>query len=87
MTLKPTPSEATAPPLGKRLKRAFFARSVHEVAPDLIGVTLLVDPTADEMTQRGIEAVISVPQATMSLAAAGGEFTCDPYGIAQIDRC
>jgi len=43
MTPKPTPSEATAPPLGKRLKRAFFARSVHEVAPDLIGVTLLVD--------------------------------------------
>src|SRR5580693_6867947 len=29
--------------LGKPLKRAFFARSVHEVAPDLIGVTLLVD--------------------------------------------
>jgi DNA-3-methyladenine glycosylase len=25
------------------LSRAFFARSVHEVAPDLIGVTLLVD--------------------------------------------
>jgi DNA-3-methyladenine glycosylase len=33
----------TPPPLGKRLKRAFFARSVHEVAPDLIGATLLVD--------------------------------------------
>jgi DNA-3-methyladenine glycosylase len=29
-------------PLGKPLKRAFFARSVHEVAPDLIGATLLV---------------------------------------------
>ena len=29
--------------LGKPLKRAFFARSVHEVAPDLIGATLLVD--------------------------------------------
>jgi DNA-3-methyladenine glycosylase len=28
--------------IGKRLKRAFFARSVHEVAPDLIGATLLV---------------------------------------------
>jgi DNA-3-methyladenine glycosylase len=27
----------------KRLTRAFFRRSVHEVAPDLIGVTLLVD--------------------------------------------
>ena len=29
--------------LGKPLKRALFARSVHEVAPDLIGATLLVD--------------------------------------------
>src|SRR5215471_15805158 len=33
---------ATArPPLGKPLKRSFFGRSVHEVAPDLIGATLL----------------------------------------------
>jgi DNA-3-methyladenine glycosylase len=31
------------PPLGRQLKRSFFARSVHEVAPDLIGATLLVD--------------------------------------------
>ncbi len=31
-----------APRPGKPLKRAFFARSVHEVAPDLIGATLLV---------------------------------------------
>jgi DNA-3-methyladenine glycosylase len=30
-------------PTGTRLSRRFFARSVHEVAPDLIGVTLLVD--------------------------------------------
>src|SRR5271154_957523 len=29
--------------LGKPLKRAFFARSVLEVAPNLIGTTLLVD--------------------------------------------
>jgi DNA-3-methyladenine glycosylase len=29
--------------LGKPLHRAFFGRSVHEVAPDLIGATLLVD--------------------------------------------
>ena len=34
---------AAAPRLGKPLKRAFFARSVLEVAPDLIGATLLVD--------------------------------------------
>ena len=37
------PASRPAPPLGKPLKRAFFARSVHEVAPDLIGVTMLVD--------------------------------------------
>jgi len=35
-------SKPSTPPLGKLLKRAFFARSVHEVAPDLIGATLLV---------------------------------------------
>jgi DNA-3-methyladenine glycosylase len=29
--------------LGKALKRGFFGRSVHEVAPDLIGATLLVN--------------------------------------------
>ena len=33
----------TAPTPGKQLKRAFFARSVHQVAPDLIGATLLVN--------------------------------------------
>ena len=33
----------TTSQLGKPLKRAFFARSVHDVAPDLIGATLLVD--------------------------------------------
>ena len=38
-----TRSATTSPPLGKQLKRAFFGRSVHEVAPDLIGATLLVD--------------------------------------------
>jgi DNA-3-methyladenine glycosylase len=34
---------ASAPALGKPLKRAFFNRSVHEVAPDLIGATFLVN--------------------------------------------
>ena len=29
------------PPLGRPLKRSFFDRSVHKVAPDLIGTTLL----------------------------------------------
>jgi len=43
MPPKPTPAALASPRPGKPLKRAFFARSVHEVAPDLIGVTLLVD--------------------------------------------
>ena len=37
------PANPAAPHLGKPLKRAFFARSVREVAPDLIGATLLVN--------------------------------------------
>ena len=32
-----------APALGKPLTRAFFDRSVHKVAPDLIGATFLVN--------------------------------------------
>ena len=36
-------AKSAAPDLGKPLKRAFFGRSVHEVAPDLIGATLLVN--------------------------------------------
>jgi len=43
MLQSPAPTNQTAPNLGKPLKRSFFARSVHEVAPDLIGATLLVD--------------------------------------------
>src|SRR5919204_4504477 len=33
----------SAPKLGKRLTKEFFARSVHKVAPDLIGATLLFE--------------------------------------------
>jgi DNA-3-methyladenine glycosylase len=43
MVRSPKPAVAAARSLGKPLKRSFFARSVHEVAPDLIGATLLVD--------------------------------------------
>jgi DNA-3-methyladenine glycosylase len=38
--ISPVPTAANP---GRPLKRTFFARSVHEVAPDLIGATLLVD--------------------------------------------
>src|SRR5262249_15872900 len=40
---KRSTAPALSPALGKKLKRAFFGRSVHEVAPDLIGATLLVN--------------------------------------------
>lgn len=40
--MTPTPAVSSLKP-GKLLKRSFFARSVHEVAPDLIGATLLVN--------------------------------------------
>lgn len=36
-------SKASPPRLGKQLKRTFFGRSVHEVAPELIGATMLVN--------------------------------------------
>jgi DNA-3-methyladenine glycosylase len=46
MVRKPPPAPATSrtasPSKGKRLTRGFFDRSVHEVAPDLIGATFLV---------------------------------------------
>jgi DNA-3-methyladenine glycosylase len=42
--MAPSAKPAKPPPvLGRRLKRGFFGRSVHKVAPDLIGATLLVD--------------------------------------------
>ena len=43
MPQSPTPANQPAPHLGRPLKRAFFACSVHQVAPDLIGATLLVN--------------------------------------------
>ena len=42
MAPSPKSARAAVPALGKPLKRAFFDRSVHEVAPDLIGATFLV---------------------------------------------
>ena len=47
MARKPAPAPPVSRPRGqrrgKRLTRGFFDRSVHEVAPDLIGTTFLVD--------------------------------------------
>jgi DNA-3-methyladenine glycosylase len=43
MVQKSKLSAPISPALGKPLKRSFFDRSVHEVAPDLIGATFLVN--------------------------------------------
>lgn len=40
-----------SPPLGRLLTRKFFARSVHDVAPDLIGATFLVDGVGGIITE------------------------------------
>jgi len=43
MVQKLKPAAPISPSLGKPLKRSFLDRSAHEVAPDLIGATLLVN--------------------------------------------
>jgi DNA-3-methyladenine glycosylase len=37
--------------MGKRLTRSFFSRSVHEVAPDLIGAVLLVNGVGGRLVE------------------------------------
>jgi DNA-3-methyladenine glycosylase len=39
------------PSMGRPLSRAFFSRSVHEVAPDLIGAILLVDGVGGRLVE------------------------------------
>jgi DNA-3-methyladenine glycosylase len=44
-------ADAMTPALGRPLKRAFFTRNVHEVAPDLIGAILLVNGVGGIITE------------------------------------
>jgi DNA-3-methyladenine glycosylase len=55
---------AAEPNLGKPLNRAFFARSVHAVAPDLIGATLLVDGVGGLIVE--VEAYLRTDTAALS---------------------
>ncbi|MCA6113833.1 DNA-3-methyladenine glycosylase [Bradyrhizobium sp. WSM 1738] len=64
MVQSPKPADGATPPLGKPLKRSFFARSVHEVAPDLIGATLLVNGVGGIITE--VEAYHHTDQAAHS---------------------
>src|SRR5512138_3093147 len=51
MVQNPKLADGDVPRLGKPLKRSFFGRSVHEVAPDLIGARLLVDGVGGIITE------------------------------------
>jgi DNA-3-methyladenine glycosylase len=53
------------------LRRSFFARSVHEVAPDLIGVTLLVDGVGGRIVE--VEAYDQEDPASHATAAHAAE--------------
>ena len=58
-----------SPRLGKLLKRGFFDRSVHAVAPDLIGTTLLVDGVGGIIVE--VEAYHHTDPAAHSFRATG----------------
>ena len=58
--------------LGRPLKRAFFARNVHEVAPDLIGATLLVN---------GVGGVIVELEAYHHLVTPGSYFIMEDTNL------
>ena len=60
---------------GVKLDRQFFARSVHEVAPELIGATLLVDGVGGPIVEA--EAYDREdPRATATAASRSGTAPC-----------
>src|SRR6476469_6189121 len=73
-------SKASPPRLGKALKRGFFGRSVHEVAPDLIGATMLVNGVGGLIVE--VEAYHHTePAAHSYIGPTGFAYVYRSYGI------
>jgi DNA-3-methyladenine glycosylase len=83
--MAPKPDQITEK-LGKALKRSFFARSVHEVAPDLIGATLLVDGVGGTIIE--VEAYHHLDPAAHSFngATPRNQIMFGPPGFAYVYR-
>jgi DNA-3-methyladenine glycosylase len=86
-TISPLPIAA---PLGRPLTRAFFDRSVHEVAPDLIGTTLLfngvggliVEVEAYHHTEPAAHSFRGItPRNRIMFGPAGFSYVYRSYGI------
>ena len=77
-----TKKAVNAPALGRPLKRAFFGRSVHEVAPDLIGATLLVEVEAYHHTDPAAHSYNGpTPRNQVMFGPPGFTYVYRSYGI------
>ena len=81
------PDDAAVPALGKPLEAAFFERSVHEIAPDLIGATLLFNGVGGRIVE--VEAYHHTDPAAHAHRGPRPRTTVmfGPPGFAYIYRC
>jgi hypothetical protein len=66
------------------LPEVYVAKNLGEARE----VVALMDAVSDDMTRRGVDAVVKERKATLSFASkfAPDDFKFDPYGIVHVDR-